>query len=262
MSLERGGRTDKYGNEYENRYLAKLLLRIVSGDLSSIIVEPLGEGHDSVEFISETPKGERYYYQCKASNFTKDNWSPSDLKKYNIFQRSKSILEESKDNRYVFVSPLSYGELSELCKRARTDLNGEELYHFQLTNKDIKSVFQACEKYYALKASDSKELIKLHDLLSRTYYETVLFDDEALRQTRDLVSLYFSGIASRTQALLQNYVNTKSLYGKRIVAANIIAYMEENGVRLRNHLLADNINVAIAELNRKETVCMFPDHFD
>lgn len=249
MSLERGGRTDKYGNEYENRYLAKLLLRIVSGDLSSIIVEPLGEGHDSVEFISETPKGERYYYQCKASNFTKDNWSPSDLKKYNIFQRSKSILEESKDNRYVFVSPLSYGELSELCKRARTDLNGEELYHFQLTNKDIKSAFQACEKYYALKASDSKELIKLHDLLSRTYYETVLFDDEALRQTRDLVSLYFSGIASRTQALLQNYVNTKSLYGKRIVAADIISYMEENGVRLRNHLLNDNISAAIAGLN-------------
>lgn len=30
MSLEGGGRADKYGNQYENRYLARLLLRLVN----------------------------------------------------------------------------------------------------------------------------------------------------------------------------------------------------------------------------------------
>ena len=75
MSLESGGRADKYGNEYENRFLAELLLRIVAGELSSVTIEPLGENHDSVEYIAESPKGERYHYQCKASNNTKEKWN-------------------------------------------------------------------------------------------------------------------------------------------------------------------------------------------
>ncbi len=53
MSLEPGGRADKYGNKYENRYLAKLLLRLVREELISITVEPLGDNSNSVEFISE-----------------------------------------------------------------------------------------------------------------------------------------------------------------------------------------------------------------
>ena len=249
MSLEPGGRTDKHGNEYENRYLAELLLRIVSGKLSSIIVEPLGEDHDSVEFVTESAKGERYYYQCKASNNTKNNWSPSDLKKYDVFLRSKTILGKSEDNRYVFISPLSYGELSELCKRARTDLNSGELYKYQLTNKKIKGVFHECALFYGLSASNPEELIQIHDLLSRTYYETVSFDDEALSRLEEHASLYFSGNASHTLTLLKDYVNTKDLYGNRIVASDIINYMKKNEVHLRCHLLTDNINAAIAELN-------------
>ena len=38
MSLEPGGRADKYGNKYENRYLAKLLLRLVKEDITSVTV--------------------------------------------------------------------------------------------------------------------------------------------------------------------------------------------------------------------------------
>ena len=50
MSLEPGGRSDKYGNKYENGYLAKLLLRLVNEKLTSVTVEPLGPNRDSVEF--------------------------------------------------------------------------------------------------------------------------------------------------------------------------------------------------------------------
>ena len=42
MSLESGGRADKIGNSYENRYLAKLLLRLVEETYTSVEVEPLG----------------------------------------------------------------------------------------------------------------------------------------------------------------------------------------------------------------------------
>ena len=62
MSLEMGGRSDKYGNQYENRYLARLLLRLVNEKIGSVIVEPLGADSDSVEFISEH-EGTKEYYQ-------------------------------------------------------------------------------------------------------------------------------------------------------------------------------------------------------
>lgn len=129
MSLEVGGRSDKYGNEYEKKYLLKLLFRLISGKLASIVVEPLGENKDSVEFISTDTQGSIWYHQCKASNQTKTVWSPYDLNSHRVFSRSKAILLESPNNRYEFISPLPYGELAELCKRARTNRNPEELIH-------------------------------------------------------------------------------------------------------------------------------------
>lgn len=43
MSLEKGGRADKVGNQYENFILGKQLLRLVEGKLKAIEVEPLPE---------------------------------------------------------------------------------------------------------------------------------------------------------------------------------------------------------------------------
>ena len=249
MSLEPGGRTDKYGNNYENKYLIKLLLRLIANDLTSVTVEPLGEDKDSVEYTSVSYDGKTWYYQCKGSNGTKDKWSTADLKKYDVFQRSKKILMKSPDNYYIFISPLHYGELDELCKRARTDSGAEELYKYQLTNKKNKKVFEECEKNYNLCANESDQLITLHDLLSRSFFETVPTGEEALLDLNDRVSLYFSGDSSHARSLLQNLVNSEELYGKPISAAYVINYMEQNGVCLRKHLLSETINVVISELN-------------
>jgi hypothetical protein len=49
MSLERGGRADKYGNEYENQQLARLFLRLANEKLASIIVEPIDKTSDAYE---------------------------------------------------------------------------------------------------------------------------------------------------------------------------------------------------------------------
>ena len=43
MSLETGGRADKGGNRYENRFLAKLWIDLIRERLISIEVEPLGD---------------------------------------------------------------------------------------------------------------------------------------------------------------------------------------------------------------------------
>ena len=101
MSLESGGRADKYGNQYENRYLAKLLLRLINEEIVSVEVEPLGIEGEGVEFISTDVHGNQNYYQCKASNTTHSSWAMSDLQRHDVFNRSKRHIE-SGDQKYYY----------------------------------------------------------------------------------------------------------------------------------------------------------------
>ena len=68
MSYEGGGLSDKQGNVYENRCLARELIRLVAEDISSIVVEPVGENTDICEFYTVAKDGSKIYYQCKGSN--------------------------------------------------------------------------------------------------------------------------------------------------------------------------------------------------
>ena len=43
MSFEKGGRADKQGNVYENRCLARVLIRLVAEEIASVVVEPIEE---------------------------------------------------------------------------------------------------------------------------------------------------------------------------------------------------------------------------
>lgn len=93
MSQVPGGIADKVGNEYEKHYLAILLLRLVMGELASITVEPVGPNKDSVEYTAVDKAENRYHYQCKLSNGTHNNWRTCDLKKYDVFNRAREIIE-------------------------------------------------------------------------------------------------------------------------------------------------------------------------
>lgn len=94
MSYETGGRANKYGNHYEDEYLARLLLRLVDGKLKSVRVEPLGEEHDAMEYVATELDDTNVYYQCKGSNGEQRYWRRSDLEKHDVFSRAKQILEQ------------------------------------------------------------------------------------------------------------------------------------------------------------------------
>lgn len=138
MSYETGGRGDKYGNTYENEYLARLFLRLVNGKLKSICVEPIGEGHDAIEYITTDLDNINEYYQCKGSNGEQQYWRCSDLQKYDTFSRAKQILEQDPNGKYIFVSPLGYEGLDELCNRARTCTTSKDFVEYQLNSKQKK----------------------------------------------------------------------------------------------------------------------------
>ena len=118
MSFEKGGRADKQGNVYENRCLARILIRLVAEEITSVVVEPVEEYSDICEFYTVAKDGSKTYYQCKGSNGMNDHWRPSDLQRYNLFSRVQALLRGDPTCRFCFVSPLYYGGLEELCDRA------------------------------------------------------------------------------------------------------------------------------------------------
>ena len=138
MSLEKGGRADKVGNQYENFILGKQLLRLVEGKLKAIEVEPLGVEGKGVEYIVTKIDGTRAYYQCKAANGERNSWSVKNLTTMGIFENAKEHILRSERNEFRFISPLLCGELGSLCDRARRNHSVQDLikkYEPERTNR-------------------------------------------------------------------------------------------------------------------------------
>ena len=248
MSLLPGGRTDKTGLEYEKHYLANLLLRLVMGELASITVEPVGPNKDSVEYTATDKAGTRYHYQCKLSNGTHNKWRTYDLKKYDVFNRARAIVETDPKNIYVFVSPLSYGELGQPCNRARTSASVEDLRN-QLTNKEIRKAWEDCAEHLALDASDNTDARKLMSILARWEFVTVQFDHESKRDLSARVKCLFSGDSDAAREFLENYANSNERYVVPITADEIIQAMSNRGYAFRKHLYGENNITKINSLN-------------
>ena len=250
MSLESGGRADKYGNQYENRYLAKLLLRLINEEIVSVEVEPLGIEGEGVEFISTDVHGNQNYYQCKASNTTHSSWAMSDLQRHDVFNRSKRHIESGDQKYYYFISPLQYGELDELCKRARTNSSAQDFLTYQINNPKIKAVFSECEKHYSLDRNNPQELKNLIYILAHCYFEHYSIGEEERRDLEGRIGTIFTGKTSTIRNLLEQYANDTGSFGIKITAKDVIAFItERHGISVRNYHHDNRVLNRVTTLN-------------
>lgn len=249
MSLEPGGRSDKYGNTYENRFLARLLLRLVQEQISTVEVEPLGERGDGVEFITTSQAGGTHYYQCKASNGSNDYWRLCDLEQHDVFRRSRQHICRELRNDYYFISPLLYQGLDELCKRARTSSSSQDFLQYQLNSQNIKTLFGDYARRQCLDAASPDDLAKLLHILKHSYFEQVPSGVEAVRDLEAHCGMIFVGDASSICNLLQNYANDTGKYGVQITAPDIASYMQQRGFPLRNYENDNRVTPRIDALN-------------
>lgn len=243
MSLERGGRADKYGNEYENQQLARLFLSLANEKLSSVMVEPIDKSSDAYEFVSEAPNGDKIYYQCKSSNNTKNSWTIADLQNYHVFDRIKDLLIADSNAQYQFISPLSYRELDEICKRART-CNDPAYFEANVTTN---STIQKC--YNDVKQALNIENTVLIALLSRCFFEQMPYTESQTTQLEEIIDLTFTGDAYSARILLENYANSTGKYGIKITSKDIIDYMATSDHHFRYNIHDDRLSHKIDSLN-------------
>lgn len=249
MSLESGGRADKYGNTYENNVLAKAILRLIREDIQSVTVEPLGPDGKGVEFFEEEKNGAKTYYQCKASNAMKDKWSLSDLNRYNIFQFSKELIQRGKANKYKFISPLPYNHLDELCNRARTNGSSDDFIKYQLNNDKMRNLFHHCAQYYKLSTSKKGELDTLVEILARSYFKIIPRNSETEKNLDMFIGYELTGNPSEIRVLLGQYANTHSRYGVAITAREVINYLESCNIKRRSEYKNERVLSKIDTLN-------------
>lgn len=231
MSLERGGRSDKGGNQYEDRFFAKLLIDLLLEKLTSIEVEPLGYEGIGIEYITTTLDGEKRYYQCKASNGVQAFWRPNDLDHYDIFRRAKDHILSGKKHAYCFISPVPYDELDALCNRARRCDGSEEAFADQVTNASLRKWKEHCEDKFQETGP------KLIYLLSHCYFQLEPLGEENQRSLESMISVLFvendSCSSTTIRILLERFANDQSYWGKPIHALDVVNWLEEQGVQQR-----------------------------
>ena len=235
MVLEQGGRADKGGNQYENRYLAKQLLLLIEEKLNSIQVEPLGEEGTCVEFITTTLDGIHRHYQCKASNGGSDHWNASDLERHGVFKKVKSQYMQSSNAEFCFVSPLSYKGLDDLCTRAKANHSAEDFLACQVSNDMLRKAFSDCEQYLQLSSKKEAELRQIVDILSRCNFVQFPFSLDYVDDIELHLSHLFAGNASAARIVLENIINDKNWWGKEISTHDILSFMEKEGFHLRDY---------------------------
>ena len=251
MSLEPGGRADKYGNTYERKFLTLLMLRILQGKYRSIVVEPLDRFKDIAEYVLTGNDNSKHCYQCKASNGENNRWTPANLNSHNVFNRILDVVNGSPKNEYHFVSPLTYGEINEICWRAKTNGGDNEFLEYQLTNETIRKQFRECAEYFGLDIEKEEDLHKLLEVVSKCHFETVGSGIELDQSIEDIIGSLCVGSPKSIRILLENYVDTNKLYGKPITSNTIYYFLEENGVYFRRGINNDKTVIAINGINNE-----------
>lgn len=248
MSLEHGGRGDKEGNRYEDRFFAKLLLELILERLVSIEVEPLGYEGNGIEYVATAQDGERRYYQCKGSNGANTSWRPNDLERHSVFKRAKEHILSGDKCVYYFISPVPYDELDSLCNRTRSCGSTEEFFAEQITNLSLRNWKRYCETKFQASGD------QLVYLLSHCYFELEPMGEEHRRGLEDIISILFvekkSHSSETIRILLERFANDKSYWGKPIYASDVIGRLKDQGVYQRIIDQDNRFLPRLKELNR------------
>jgi hypothetical protein len=119
-----GGIPDKFGNEYEAKWLVRQLLDVISGKAEWVRFEGITPEFAGVEFALKRV-GVTEWHQTK-SNAPNGNWTIRALERENVLSAFKRRLESSSDDRCFFVSQDSAKDFCVLASTAKLANNLDE----------------------------------------------------------------------------------------------------------------------------------------
>lgn len=244
-----GGESDKLGNRYEATWTVRQLLRLLTSELHSIIVEPFDDSGLGVEFVATDHSGRQEFHSVKRQRANGD-WTLAALCRPD--GSGRSILSDLTDKLATataaayFVSSTGANQLRELVDRAKQSETATELQRNLASNDTLRA---AVEKQFLQIAGNWETL---HEWLQRV--RVVLIDEDSLRlevERQIDVLLYRpdgNGFDPRDVRLaLADYL--LSNLGAQIGDKVILDYLKSKGYAHRNWASDTPVFRQVAEIN-------------
>ena len=182
MAHEPAGYADKQGNSYENRWIAKQLLRLLSEEIISVTPEPIGDENSGVDLSIVEKNHTVNLHQCKSRNASREYWSVADLHRNGILKSLQFHLDRSENNVFTLVTPIPARNFSDICESARnSDGNPDHFYKYQIEalGKLRTEIFESFCGYLNLDISNLVDRAKAFNYLKRTFIYTFNDDNNA-----------------------------------------------------------------------------------
>ena len=239
MPLEKGGRADKKGNQYEINCVIYEILKILDEINYSIVVEALGIDEIGTDILVTTFDGIKEHQQCKARNASKKSWEISDLRARNILSAWKIQLDRDDNRRVALVSPIDCTFLVDLNDRANnTSGKADDFYEIQISESDKK--FRNFYKNFCtgmgLDCEKERDILKSIDYLKRIYYKR-LSEHEIQERINQSIQFLFRTKKSIVYNALVSLVVTEDILGKEITQPMLYDYFKNQKIEFR---LRDN----------------------
>lgn len=231
MAFEAGGRADKFGNRYETRWLVKQFLRLIKGEVATVVLEPIGEEEEGVDIRIKNLDNSLEFHQCKGRNASKEYWTLSDLNSKNIFTNAKKHLEANSNLNFYFVSAVSARTLGDLADRARnSNDNPLDYYNFQIkkSGAETNKAFEGVMKYFGLNVDNEDDLNVGFFYLKRLFM--ILYPDDINQKDEllDTIKQLYIGDPESIYSLIINYPLEKDMLGKEINTHMLDSYIVSN----------------------------------
>ncbi len=235
MGFEPGGRSDKLGNRYEWRWVAKQLLHLLNEELRSVTLEAVGDDEKGVDLWIETVSGTREAHQCKARNSSKEAWNISALKNRGVLERLRFQLDRIPEHEYVFVfvSGVPATLLGDICESARnSNDNPEDFYRYQVEDvgSNRRELFRQFCRALDIDADKSEGRSQAYNYLRRTRFELYPYDKNHWDTLLTLAGFLLTGAPETVISTLSNYAVDQDRLGKRIYPDVLRKYLVTQGI--------------------------------
>lgn len=253
MPLEKGGRADKKGNQYEINCIIYEILKILDEINYSVVIEALGVDEIGTDILVTTFEGMKEHQQCKARNASKKSWGICDLRARNILSAWKTQLNRDNGRRVALISPMECSFLVDLNDRANnTSGKAEDFYAVQImeSGKEFRDFYKNFCTEMGLNYEIDTDIIKSIDYLRRISYKPM--PEYTLRELiNQSIKFLFISEKDVVYNALVSLVVTKDILGKEITQSLLYDYFKNQKIELRLRDNDDRIVPRVNEINQE-----------
>lgn len=253
MPLEKGGRADKKGNQYEINCIIYEVLKILDEKNYSIVIEALGVDEIGTDILVTTFEGIKEHQQCKARNASKKSWGICDLRAKNIFSAWKKQLNRDDGRRVALISPMECSFLVDLNDRANnTSGKAEDFYAVQImeSGKEFRDFYKDFCTEMGLSFEKDMDILKSIDYLRRISYKPMP-EYTLLELINQSIQFLFISEKDMVYNALVSLVVTKDILGKEITQPILYDYFRNQKIEFRLRDNDDRIAPRINEINQE-----------